>query len=145
MNGVGKSEDASYIVQMLNDKGALLQEKTEVKTGPVRFNYVPAGNVKFRVIEDANGNGRWDTGNVVERRQPERAEYYVNENGEDIFVSKENWEVEVTMDMNKVFAPVTMQTLVETLEKREMQRLQKLYEQRTGKNGQTTNNTSLQR
>ncbi|WP_300705129.1 Ig-like domain-containing protein [uncultured Alistipes sp.] len=145
VNVVGKSEDASYIVQMLNDKGALLQEKTEVKTGPVRFNYVPAGNVKFRVIEDANGNGRWDTGNVVERRQPERAEYYVNENGEDIFVSKENWEVEVTMDMNKVFAPVTMQTLVETLEKREMQRLQKLYEQRTGKNGQTTNNTSLQR
>ena len=36
-------------------------------------------NVKFRIIEDMNDNGRWDTGNLVERRQPERAEYYMDD------------------------------------------------------------------
>lgn len=139
----GKSDDACYIVQMLSEKGALLQEKTNVKTGAVQFNYVPAGNVRFRIIEDMNGNGRWDTGNVVERRQPERAENYVDEKGVDLFAAKENWEIEMNMDMNRVFAPVTMQSLIETLEKREMQRLQKLYEERSGKSGQ--NNTNQMR
>lgn len=67
---VGKSDEASYIVQLLNESGKLLQEKTGVHSGVCRFNYVPAGNVKFRIIEDMNDNGRWDTGNLVERRQP---------------------------------------------------------------------------
>ena len=66
---VGKSDEASYIVQLLNESGKLLQEKTGVHSGVCRFNYVPAGNVKFRIIEDMNDNGRWDTGNLVERRQ----------------------------------------------------------------------------
>lgn len=34
----------------------------------------------------------------------------------DTFAAKENWEVELTIDMNKVFAPVTMQSLAELLE-----------------------------
>ncbi len=42
-------------------------------SGDIQFNYVPAGDIKFRIIEDRNGNGKWDTGNLVERRQPERA------------------------------------------------------------------------
>lgn len=70
VNVVGKSDEASYIVQLLNESGKLLQEKTGVHSGVCRFNYVPAGNVKFRIIEDMNDNGRWDTGNLVERRQP---------------------------------------------------------------------------
>ena len=62
-------------------------------------------------IEDKNGNGKWDTGNVVERRQPERAEIYANDEGEDTFATKTNWEVEFSIDMNRVFAPVTMESL----------------------------------
>lgn len=116
VNVVGKSDEASYIVQLLNESGKLLQEKTGVHSGVCRFNYVPAGNVKFRIIEDMNDNGRWDTGNLVERRQPERAEYYMDDKNIDTFAAKENWEVELTIDMNKVFAPVTMQSLAELLE-----------------------------
>ena len=143
VNVVGKSDDARYIVQLLNDKGGLIEEKKGVSTGLVRFNYVPAGNVRFRIIEDANGNGLWDTGNVVERRQPERAENYVNEKGEDLFAAKENWEIEMDMDMNRIFAPVTMQSLIQTLENREIQRLQKLQEEKKGAAGRQNNNSSM--
>ena len=143
VNVVGKSDDARYIVQLLNDKGGLIEEKKGVSTGLVRFNYVPAGNVRFRIIEDANGNGLWDTGNVVERRQPERAENYVNEKGEDTFAAKENWEIEMDMDMNRIFAPVTMQSLIQTLENREIQRLQKLQEEKKGAAGRQNNNSSM--
>ena len=63
------------------------------------------------------------------------------------FAAKENWEVELTIDMNKVFAPVTMQSLAELLEKREALRLQKVLEERAknprrNTNSNTSNTTS---
>lgn len=53
---------------------------------------------------------------MVERRQPERAEIYANDEGEDTFATKANWEVEFSIDMNTLFAPVTMESLSRTLE-----------------------------
>ena len=99
-------------------------------TGDIQFNYVPAGEIKFRIIEDRNGNGKWDTGNLVERRQPERAEIYANDEGEDTFATKTNWEIEFTMDMNRIFAPVTIQSLSRLLDEREAQRLRREEEKR---------------
>ncbi|WP_295937716.1 Ig-like domain-containing protein [uncultured Alistipes sp.] len=118
----GKEPEAKYIVQLLDGNNTLKQEKRDVTTGDVQFNYVPAGDIKFRIIEDMNGNGKWDTGNVVERRQPERAEIYANDDGEDTFATKTNWDIEFSMDMNKIFAPVTMESLSRMLDEREAQR-----------------------
>ncbi len=124
-----RDDGSAYIVQLLNSSGSLLQERTGVRGGTVQFNYVPAGEIKFRLIEDRNDNGKWDTGSVVERREPERAELYVDEQGNDTFATKTNWEIELAMDMNRIFAPVTMETLIEMLDKREQQRLQKAAEE----------------
>lgn len=66
----GKDDKAKYILQLLDGSNALKQEKRDVTTGDWQFNYVPAGEIKFRIIEDMNSNGKWDTGNVVERLQP---------------------------------------------------------------------------
>lgn len=126
-----KGDGAHYILQLLNGAGKLLDEKS-VTTGEAFFNYVPEGEIKFRVIEDANGNGRWDTGNLVERRQPERAEFYTDERGEEIFVTKANWEIELEMEMGRIFAPETMESLMRLLDTREMQRLQREAEKRAG-------------
>ncbi len=114
-----------YIIKLLDGNGAQKQEKRDVVAGDVQFNYVPAGEIKFRIIEDDNGNGRWDTGNVVERRQPERAEFYLNDRGEDTFATKVNWEIEFTMDMDALFAPMTMETLQRRLDEQELQRLRR--------------------
>lgn len=137
----GKTADARYIVQLLDGKGTLLQEKTDVATGLCVFKYVAPGDVKFRITEDSNGNGRWDTGNVVERRQPERAEYFVDDKDVDTFVAKEFWELEIPMDMNQVFAPVTMESLSTMFEKREAQRLQKALDAK-GKEPKKNNNSN---
>ncbi len=127
---VPRDDGSAYIVQLLNGSGSLQQEKTGLRGGKVQFNYVPAGDIKLRVIEDRNDNGKWDTGNVVERREPERAEFYVDEQGTDTFATKTNWEFEIKMDMNTLFAPVTMQSLIELLDKREEQRVKKELEER---------------
>lgn len=140
-------EGVKYIVQLLDGGGALQQERCDVTTGDLRFNYVPAGEVRFRVIEDLNGNGRWDTGNLVERRQPERAEMFVNDQGEDLFATKANWEVEFTMEMTRIFAPVTMKSLTQMLDKQEMQRIAREQEKRAAertKQNQNRNNQTQQ-
>ena len=126
----GRDDGTKYIVQLLDGSNALKQEKRDVTTGDIRFNYVPAGEIKFRVIEDRNGNGKWDSGNVVERLQPERAEIYANDQGEDTFATKTTWEIEFSMDMNRIFAPVTMQSLSRLLDERESQRLRREAEKR---------------
>lgn len=127
---VGRDDGTKYIVQLLDGNNSLKQEKRNVGTGDIRFNYVPAGDIKFRIIEDRNGNGKWDSGNLVERRQPERAEFFVNAEGEDTFATKTNWEIEFTMDMNRIFAPVTMQSLSRLLDEREAQRQRREAEKR---------------
>lgn len=126
----GRSADARYIVQLLDANNAVKQERRDVRTGDIQFNYVAPGDIRFRVIEDMNGNGRWDTGNVVERRQPERTEIFANERGEETFSTKANWEIEFTMDMNRIFAPVTMRSLMQLLDEREMRRLRTEAEKR---------------
>ncbi len=113
-----------YIVQLLDGNSKLLEEKRNLTAGDVKFNYVPAGEIRFRIIQDENGNGVWDTGNVVERRQAERSELY-SSGGEDTFATKINWEVELDMDMTQIFAPVTMKSLIKTLDDREYQRAEK--------------------
>ena len=119
-----------YIVQLLDGNGSLKQERRDVTVGDIQFNYVPAGEIKFRIIEDRNGNGKWDSGDLGARLQPERAEMYVNDEGEDTFATKTNWEIEFTMDMNRIFAPVTMKSLVRLLDEREAQRQQREAEKR---------------
>ena len=129
----GKPDGTKYIVQLTNAQGKMQQEKRDVTGGKVQFNYVTPGDIKIRIIEDTNGNGKWDSGNVVERRQPERSELYANEKGEDTFVTKANWEMELSIDMNTLFAPITMQSLIKTLDDREEQRVRKLEEERAKK------------
>ncbi len=118
-----------YIIQQTDGKGKMQQERTGVTGGEVRFNYVPAGDIQLRIIEDTNGNGVWDAGDVVKRLQPERAEMYANDRGETVFTTKVNWEFEVRMDMSQIFREMDMQTLVRMLDEREAARLKKLVEE----------------
>ena len=140
VNVVAANDSLRYIIQMLDGNGTLKQEKRDVRAGTYTFNYVPAGEIRFRIIEDRNANGRWDTGNLVERRQPERAEMYVDEKGNDTFVTKVNWEVELPMDMDAIFAPVTMQSLIDLLEQLEEQRLKREAEKQARERKPGTDN-----
>ena len=77
-----------------------------------------------------NDNGEWDCGNLVERRQSERSEFYKNERDEELFTTKTGWEFDITLDMSSIFAPITMQKLIEILDTREAIRIIKAEEKR---------------
>lgn len=127
---IAAPDSLRYVVQLLDGSNRLLEEKRDVTAGEVGFNYVPAGEIRLRVVEDRNGNGRWDSGSVVERRQPERTEFYVNEKGESTFAAKANWEIEFDIDMERLFAPVTPESLARMLREAEIQRAEKERERR---------------
>lgn len=126
---VGKTPESTYVLQLQNESGTLLNEITGVKTGSYTFNYVEVGKVKILVVEDMNNNGKWDSGNMVERRQPERTETYMHAPGDPLIETKADWTVDLKLDMNAIFAPITMQQVMEKLEKQEALRLEKLREE----------------
>lgn len=117
-----------YIIQQTDNSGKVQKEIKDAVTGNYRINYIPAGEIKLRIIEDKNGNGRWDAGSVVNMLQPERSELYMNDKGEETFTTKVNWEIELDLDMASIFKPMDMKTLQKLLDDKESARLKKLYE-----------------
>lgn len=133
VNVSGKSPESSYVIYLCDENGKRMQEVRHAKSGSYTFNYIKPGNVRISVLEDTNDNGEWDTGDLIWRRQPERTEPYVDDKGEEIIAVKANWEVEVGLDMNQIFAPITFEMVNEQLRKTEAVRLEKILEDRAKK------------
>ena len=117
---------ARYILQITNAQGKVQREVRDVKAGKYVLDYITAGDIMLRVVEDMNDNGKWDTGDMVLMRQPERTEIFKNEDGQEVITTKENWEFDLEVDMDVLFAPITMESLVKMLDDREDERLKKL-------------------
>lgn len=126
----GKTETSKYVLQLTSGTGKeVTQEFTDVVTGTYKFMYVKPGTVRLRVIEDVNGNGKWDHGDLVHRRQSERVELYVDPStNESEIITRANWENEIVLDMNEMFAPITMESVLRDIERQDAIRLRKYFE-----------------
>lgn len=136
-NVKAKSDTSHYVLQLLDEGGKVLQQKNVKGNTVSEFRYVSPGNLRMRVIEDENGNGEWDTGNLVERRQPERVSFYYSDSGDEFIPIKRAWEeVKLDLDMNKLFAPFDIDNIRSQIARMEMQRAKKLEEERIKKQQQ---------
>lgn len=122
-------EGKQYIIQQTDSSSKTQQELKGVVSGKYTINFVSPGEIRIRIIEDTNGNGEWDAGDVINRLQPERSEMFINEKGEDLFATKANWDIEIDIDMSTVFKPLTMENLIQMLEDKEAARIKKLSEE----------------
>ena len=122
-------EGKQYIIQQTDSSNKTQQELKGVVSGKYTINFVAPGEIRIRIIEDTNGNGQWDAGDVVNRLQPERSEMFINDKGEDLFATKANWDIEIDIDMSSVFKPMTMENLIQVLEEKEASRIKKLSEE----------------
>lgn len=68
-------KSGQYIIQLLDEKENVIQEKTLTSSGLYRFEYLKPGNYKLKAIFDSNSNGKWDTGKYKKNLLPERVEY----------------------------------------------------------------------
>lgn len=87
-------ESESIILEMLNDRGAVIKEIVPEESGVLRFEKMNPGSYKMRVIYDLNENGEWDTGNFKEGKQPEPIEIYPS-----TIQIRSNWDMEMEWDI----------------------------------------------
>ena len=73
---LGGEVNYPVIVQLTNEKGVVQREISAAEPQSFEFNNLSPGNYIARVVLDKNGNGQWDTGNFLEKRQPQEISYY---------------------------------------------------------------------
>lgn len=125
----GKTDDAKYIIQVVNAQGNRVEKEfLDASTGKYVVDYIPEGEMRVRITEDMNGNRKWDTGSLAERRQPERTEFYTGPTGSQIIPARPGWDVDVELDMASIFAPVSIEKIRNELQKAEDARVVKWLE-----------------
>ena len=76
LNLNGNSIVYPIIVQLTNEKGEFQREIYATEPQVYTFDNLNPGKYQARVIFDLNGNGKWDTGNLLKKIQPEKISYY---------------------------------------------------------------------
>jgi hypothetical protein len=88
------AKDQQYIVQLIpvetGDKENVYRQSVINSDTTLHYEYLDPRQYRFKLIEDTNANGEWDTGNYLLHQQPERISYYK----ENITV-RANWDVDV--------------------------------------------------
>lgn len=142
VNVKGKTDSSLYVISLRDVSGKLIQEKKYVTSGTHTFRFLNAGDVRLHVLEDNNGNGEWDTGSVINRRQPERVEVFGASSGNDRITVKVNWEIDVDVDMNELFKPVDIMDIRRELRRKEELRIQQIREEAEKKRQEEENRSS---
>jgi uncharacterized protein (DUF2141 family) len=52
------------------------------------FKSITTGNYYLKIIFDTNGNQKWDSGNYLKKRQPERISY-----DSEVIEASANWDI----------------------------------------------------
>ncbi|MDO3626754.1 Ig-like domain-containing protein [Mucilaginibacter sp. BT774] len=85
-----------YVIELLDDQKNIVHRDPLVKSGNVVYKNYPVGKYNVRVIYDDNKNGKWDSGNVKKRIQPENIWVYPKQ-----ITLRSNWEAEEPIDIPK--------------------------------------------
>lgn len=79
----------TYVVQLISDKGTMVEEKTMNESGQIKFAFIAPGKYTIKAILDSNQNQRWDTGNYLKKIQPEEVFFFPK-----TVEIRGNWDVE---------------------------------------------------
>jgi len=77
------------IIELLTDEKEekIVQSIPVTKSGPVTFKYLEPRKYLIKAIFDRNNNGKWDSGDLKKRIQPEEVMYYL-----EVVKVRGNWE-----------------------------------------------------
>jgi uncharacterized protein (DUF2141 family) len=67
---------AFYLLQLLDDKGNVTHSDTLQSSKIIHYDAIAPGNYRLRLIQDANHDGKWTTGNYLKGIQPEKVFYF---------------------------------------------------------------------
>ena len=78
------------VVQLTDENGKVLKQQTITKKEEVMFEHLAPAKYKLRTILDADGNGKWSTGNYHRRTLPETVIEY-----KDPLDLKAGWDIDL--------------------------------------------------
>lgn len=103
--------DYDYLVQLTDTTGRTILREAALPDSALTIHYLAAGPVRIRLIEDRDRNGRWDTGNVIRRLQPEQVRwYYDGAEKTQRLTLVERAEVQVSLDLTALFLPWSLES-----------------------------------
>ena len=79
------------VVQLTNESGKVIKEQVITKNSEVMFDYLMPTKYKLRAILDADGNGKWSTGNYHHHTLPETIIDYI-----DVLDLKAGWDIDLS-------------------------------------------------
>ena len=88
----------NYIVQLLTEKNTIYKETVVKENMTINYLNIPTGKFKVKVIEDANKNGIFDTGNIKLKLQPEKSWFFDKE-----IITRANWDRDEVLKIPKEF------------------------------------------
>jgi hypothetical protein len=83
------------ILEVLDESGNVLYTKVSQKETSLAFETIEPKMYTLRVIYDDNGNGIWDTGAYLSKRQAEEIIYYPK-----LLDVRANWDVEQDFNLD---------------------------------------------
>lgn len=86
---------APVLLQLLDGGGAVQRQSTLPEDGGITWPHLRPGTLSLRLVEDLNGNGRWDPGDLKAGRLPERV--LLRPGTTNVRAA---WEVETEWDAN---------------------------------------------
>lgn len=102
---VATGSDIPLVVELLGSNDQPVAQ-SRVNRGSAVFNFIDPGTYYARAYVDANHNGKWDTGNLMDSIQPEEVYYYPKK-----ISARANWDIEQSwsiyeqpLDMQKPLA-----------------------------------------
>ncbi len=88
-------ESFPVIVQLVNSKFKVVFERYLTDSNSADFEYIVPGDYYIRIIYDENKNKIWDTGNYLQKLQPEKVIYYPK-----ILEARPNWSLMETFTLD---------------------------------------------
>lgn len=84
-----KDKSSRYIIQLMPSTKEAVISETITSDQTLRYEHLNPGTYFLKAVRDSNNNGRWDTGNYLRHKQPEKV--FLKQGS---IVIKENWEQE---------------------------------------------------
>jgi uncharacterized protein (DUF2141 family) len=91
--------DSLAVLQLIDSKETVIQQQLAKVKGNM-FQYVKPGDYFVKLFVDANRNGMWDTGELLNKKFPEQVLYFTKK-----LTLKANWELEETWNISPVENP----------------------------------------
>ena len=83
-----KDKDVPYFFELIDKNGNLIRRVNQNEDDRYQLNYLLPKDYQIRFVKDRNDNGQWDTGNYLEKRQPEEVIYLA-----DYLSLRANWDL----------------------------------------------------